>query len=190
VSWTAPITWTASVVTVAQMNQQIRDNMTVLKTSINDDGTLKAPQRLGGGSGTSTAAGSTNLNTLALASGLTAEDQLLFHVTCSEATQAVARLDIASTTDAVVIARLTVGGTMAAGVSGTWGVLIMQDQSAATQYNAVTYGGTTGGTCDEVRQNTGMTAWTGAWSVCLQHGGVTAGGTLRYRWSVYKCNGQ
>ena len=187
-SWHSPITWTASVVTVAQLNEQIRDNMTILKTSINDDGTLKAPMRLGGGSGTSTAAGSTNLNTLAL-SGLTAEDQLEFHVTASCLTAAVGRLDIASTTDAVVIARLTLGGTMGSGVSGTWIVLVMQEQSAATQYNATTAGGTTGGSCDETRQNTGMTAWTGSWSVCLQHGGIS-GGTLRYRWSVYKVNGQ
>jgi len=188
-AWTSPNkTWTAAVVTVADMNTYIRDQLDVLKTSINDNGTLKAPMRLGGGSGTSTAAGSTNLNTTAL-SGLTAEDQIVIHVTASCLTAAVGRLDIASTTDAVVIARLTLGGSMGSGVSGTWGVAIMQEQSAATQYNAVTYGGTTGGSCDESRQNIGMTAWTGSWSICLQHGGIS-GGTLRYRWQMYKWNGQ
>jgi hypothetical protein len=36
-----PKTWTAVVVTVADLNQHIRDNLNVLKTSIFDDGTLK-----------------------------------------------------------------------------------------------------------------------------------------------------
>lgn len=37
-AWTAPKTWTAEVVTAAMFNEQIRDNLAVLKTSINDDG--------------------------------------------------------------------------------------------------------------------------------------------------------
>ena len=39
-AWTTPKTWTASVVTVSDLNTHIRDNLNVLKTSINDDGTL------------------------------------------------------------------------------------------------------------------------------------------------------
>lgn len=41
-AWTTPITWTTSqLVDAATMNAQIRDNLNILKTSINDDGTLK-----------------------------------------------------------------------------------------------------------------------------------------------------
>lgn len=40
-AWTLPKTWTAVVVTVADLNTHIRDNLNILKTSINDDGTVK-----------------------------------------------------------------------------------------------------------------------------------------------------
>lgn len=36
--WVAPKTWSAVVVTVADLNQHIRDNLNVLKTWIGDDG--------------------------------------------------------------------------------------------------------------------------------------------------------
>lgn len=39
-SWTAPKSWTAVVVTVADLNTHIRDNLNVLKTAILDDGHL------------------------------------------------------------------------------------------------------------------------------------------------------
>lgn len=38
-SWVTPKTWSAVVVTVADLNQHIRDNLNILKTSISDDGT-------------------------------------------------------------------------------------------------------------------------------------------------------
>jgi len=34
------------------------------------------------------------------------------------------------------------------------------------------------------------TNWTGSWTLGLRHGGVTAGGTLRWSWAVYKQAGQ
>ncbi len=37
-SWPTVKTWTAVVVTVADMNTEVRDRMTLLKTSMNDDG--------------------------------------------------------------------------------------------------------------------------------------------------------
>lgn len=40
--WTSPKTWTAVVVTVSDLNTHIRDNLTILKTWINDDGSLRA----------------------------------------------------------------------------------------------------------------------------------------------------
>jgi hypothetical protein len=43
VAWTAPKTWTAAVVTVADLNTHIRDNLNVLKTSIDDNGHLFLP---------------------------------------------------------------------------------------------------------------------------------------------------
>jgi|SRR6185295_13819562 len=37
-AWSAPRTWTAAIVTVAQLNQEIRDNLLILKTWIGNDG--------------------------------------------------------------------------------------------------------------------------------------------------------
>lgn len=41
--WTTPKTWTAAVVTVAELNTHIRDNLNILKTSIDDAGHLIWP---------------------------------------------------------------------------------------------------------------------------------------------------
>lgn len=42
-AWTTPRTWIpGELVTATMMNEQIRDNMSILKTSINDDGSLKS----------------------------------------------------------------------------------------------------------------------------------------------------
>jgi hypothetical protein len=42
-AWTTPKTWTATVVTVVDLNTHIRDNLNVLKTSIDDAGHLIWP---------------------------------------------------------------------------------------------------------------------------------------------------
>ncbi len=40
--WTVPRTWVpGELVTATMMNTHVRDNLNLLKTSINDDGTLK-----------------------------------------------------------------------------------------------------------------------------------------------------
>jgi hypothetical protein len=47
VSWTAPRTWVAGeLATAALFNTHLRDNLNILKTSINDDGTLHSCARL------------------------------------------------------------------------------------------------------------------------------------------------
>src|SRR5579864_1108123 len=46
-AWTIPVTWTAGqLVSQVDLNAQIRDNENVLKTSINNDGTLHGCARL------------------------------------------------------------------------------------------------------------------------------------------------
>lgn len=44
--WTAPRTWTAAVVTVPQLNVDIRDNMICNHTDVNADGTITREKRL------------------------------------------------------------------------------------------------------------------------------------------------
>lgn len=140
-------------------------------------------------SGTDTAAGATNVDTVATGA-LTAKDSLLVVVTCSEATQAVARLDLYDQTDGQVIARLTAGGAMAAGVALLASVNLSPDPAAATTYLGLVNGFTTGGAVSELLRTTPLTAWTSGFTLALRHGGVTAGGTLSWKWTVLKVAGQ
>jgi len=42
-AWTAPRTWVSGeLVTSTQLNEQLRDNLLLLKTNIADDGTISA----------------------------------------------------------------------------------------------------------------------------------------------------
>lgn len=41
--WTTPVTWTADqLVKASDMNEQLRDNMTILKIAVDDDGRITA----------------------------------------------------------------------------------------------------------------------------------------------------
>lgn len=42
-SWTTPITWGSTVLTSPTLNAQVRDNMNVLKASLDDNGHLRLP---------------------------------------------------------------------------------------------------------------------------------------------------
>jgi len=140
-------------------------------------------------SGTDTDAAAKNVDTIATGA-LTAKDSLLVIVTCSEATQAVARLDLYTTTDSQNVARLTTGGTMGAGVALLAKAIISPDPAAATTYLGLVEGFTTGGGVSELLRTTSLTAWTTGFTLALRHGGVTAGGTLTWKWAVYKIAGQ
>lgn len=173
---------------MADLNTHIRDNLNVLKTSINDNGTLKAFYPLHKASGTSTATGVTDMDTYAI-SGLAADDALTFYISLSQITNATSQVSVYSTTDAAVLARLTAGGTINAGASIVADVVMMNDQSATTVYNACTNGSSTGGFVGETKATTGLTAWTGSWTVGLHYVSMSGAGTLRYRWTIYKTPG-
>jgi hypothetical protein len=61
-AWPSLKTWTASVVTVLDLNTEIRDRMALLKTSIADDGTINA--------------GTATIDTISLTTGLTTAGQV------------------------------------------------------------------------------------------------------------------
>lgn len=157
------------------------------------DGTWVAP--VGGqitllvaDSGTSTADVATNVDTVALASGLTAKDVLLVSVTFGSTTQATAGLVIRNDTDAVNL--FSVGGTINAGSGGSFFVLVSQRQTAATAIRAL--GAYSRNAASQTNDDapTFTTAWTGAWTLALRHAGVTAGGTFDWSWAVFKFAGQ
>lgn len=148
--------------------------------------------------GTNTTAAATNVATVAI-SGLTVKDQLLVMVTHSSATQGTAEPVLYNSTDSVVLAEyLNSINSVTTGVYSKWAGLLGVDQSSNTK--VVTWGiGTPGVTTGYMvtgsingQVATATTAWTGAWNLSLRTGtgGVTAGGTYRYRLSVYKIAGQ
>ncbi len=135
-------------------------------------------------SGTSTAAGATNVSTFAMASGLTALDRLIVMIHAESVTQATAGVQLYNSTDSVQIASLT--ASLGAGATMVGDVHVGQYQSSAVKIGS------------HAKMSTGIlntdatfaTAWTGAWTLALRHTGVTAGGTFRYNWGIYLLKGQ
>lgn len=142
-------------------------------------------------SGTDASAGATNVDTIAI-SGLTAKDRLLVYTVLESVTQQTTRPILASATDAnIELNTLSNGASHAAG--RTWGgsTLLQQVQSSATAYMAAgSIGSDAGVNGFSSAQTAVTTAWTAAWTLALRHGGVTAGGTFKWSWSVYKIAGQ
>lgn len=191
-SWTTPRTWVAGeIVTAALLNTHVRDNESVLKTNINDDGSLKNYQLLRANAGTDSNASATTVDTVAI-SGLTVKDAIEVRLILQAVTQQVARVDLVTTTDSNgVMAELTNQSVINAGnyVIGT--ALIQNGQNANTEIGGIGMTYQTGsGSHFKAVSFTATTPWTGSWTLGLRHGGVTSGGTFRFRWAVYKVAGQ
>jgi hypothetical protein len=137
-------------------------------------------------SGTDAAAGATDVSSVTI-SGLTAKDQLHITIANFASSQAVGSVSIRNQTDGV---NLAVIGAMTANTATVGSVTLFQSQGTSTTVWSVVnaYEGAND------RGNSTFagvaTAWTGSWSLALRHGGVTAGGTMQYRWNVYKIAGQ
>ena len=140
-------------------------------------------------SGTDTNAAATVIDTYALASQLTVKDSLLALVTLVSITQQTsAEFQIRNTTDDVSIAENTVA--IPAGSACVSVVLITIGQAAATETHGLWLGSMAGTDINIQKDQTNTTALTGAVTVGLRHGGVTAGGTLQWRWALYRVVGQ
>ena len=135
-------------------------------------------------SGTDTNASAATVDTYAMASGLTAKDTVLVEVTIEAITQAVATPLLYNTTDSVARCNLI---TLAAGEASIHQCYIRQAKSAATK--VLSNPGFGAGVANTT-VSTFVTAWTGAWTLGLRHGGVTAGGTFHWSWAVYVLRGQ
>lgn len=137
-------------------------------------------------SGTNADAGAANVDTFAMASGLTALDRLLILVALESVTQATANIEIYNATDSVRMQLIT--ASLAGGSSLVGQVACQQYQSAATKIGMV--GFINGVSPNLSNDATFSTAWTGPWTIALRHGGVTSGGTFKYSWGVWLLRGQ
>ena len=134
-------------------------------------------------SGTSTTTAAHNLDTVAI-SGLAAGDMLLVIGTVDQAAQTSAgQFAIYNNTDAVNITGDFLP-TVGAGGIGRAFLYIMQSQQATTTITSIGARQTGGIVMGDGSAFT--TAWTGSWTLAFRSAGQTAGGTHRWRWSVYR----
>lgn len=167
--------------------------------------TVVSPGTVGGvillceSDGTNTTASATNVATCAI-SGLTIKDTLEVHVRHSSVTQTTAEPLLYNSTDSVnLLTNLNGAAAIAANTYG--GAVVTLGCDPATNTIIYSQGDVTvaagSGTITSVIPNynqiaAATTAWTGSWTMALRTGagGVTAGGTYRYRIAVYKRAGQ
>lgn len=142
------------------------------------------------GQGTSTAAGATTVDSVAI-SGLTAADTIYVYYSIYSVTAATAAVVLYSVTDSAVLLDLSAGASIAGGNFIFGQGQLQQAVSASTTVAAVAQAINQGLTRkDSLGFPTVTTAWTGSWTLGLRHGGVTATGTFKYVWSVFKMAGQ
>jgi hypothetical protein len=152
-----------------------------------------APLLLKANSGTTTTATAENVDTVAI-SGLTAKDTLFIYYTMESVTQATANPRFYNDTDAVLIAQVNNRLAISAGGKLIGHAQAMQAQSAATRVfgiaTDINFGVADTTLLGSAHDVTFTTNWTGSWTLALRQGGVTAGGTFKWSWSVYKVPGQ
>lgn len=151
------------------------------------------------GSGTSTNVLANNLATCSI-SGLTALDQLEIRITLDAATAGTGTAQLYSSTDSLTIMDLMAGGsslTVNSDYHGTANLMPNQRDNKTYLTNIVevggaapTGGGQTGSSTSRYGSYALSTAWTGSWTLALRSGGVSATGSLKWSWVVYKRAGQ
>lgn len=141
--------------------------------------------------GSTTNAAAEDVDTFAI-TGLTVKDTLKIEVSIQAVTQNTASVLLRNSTDGVTITDVwdSGAGAFTAGTNQTNDITVRNYQSATTLVGAVSVyrsaaaGAIIGGA------STFTTDWTGAWTIALRQGGVTAGGTFRWSWAIYKVAGQ
>ncbi len=154
--------------------------------------TIAAGQPLHAASGTDTNAAATTVDSVAL-TGLTANDSLLIITEFITVTQNTAQALLYSVTDSVSLAQVSQSPLASGGNPACMGVAIMKTPQGSTTSISSIFQGMQGTSTrwDYFAYATSVTAaWTSNWTLGLRHGGVTAGGTFKWAWAVYKLLGQ
>jgi hypothetical protein len=144
------------------------------------------------GSGTDTNTAATNLDTYALASQLTVKDTLLIEYELEQVAQAAsAAHQFYNSTDSVS-AGITFGGSsMSAGHQGMGRCWLSTLQSSSKAIGQVGQSVRFAvAVSNDNNLATFTTDWTGAWTLALRSGGQTSGGTIKWKWAIYKLAGQ
>lgn len=158
-------------------------------TSVAGTSLTGIPVLLRANSGTTTNAAAENVDTVAI-TGLTANDVLLVQVLVGSVTQDTASIQLYNSTDSVVVSQPDSAAALVAGETLQSTQTLMQSQNSATAVFGRADGYSTAGARNNITAATVVTNWTGSWTLALRQGGVTAGGTLRWKWQVYRVQGQ
>lgn len=139
-------------------------------------------------SGTSTAVGATNVDTIAI-TGLTLLDRLWIKIDAVSSANTTANIGIYNATDSVALN--TSVASLASGATLMLTCDVTQSQASATSIDTKLEGKDSVPTVyNSIVVAAVATAWTGSWTLAFRHGGVAGGGTLQWKWSVYKLAGQ
>ncbi len=148
-------------------------------------------------SGTTTNASAENFTLYAFSAGdLTVKDRLLVVGTWEAVTQQTASLFLYNSTDSKNLAEVDGTAAITAGLVCSSFTYLMAAQSSSTLISAigsasrVSADNTNTNPLGNTFRNTVTTAWTGTWTLVLRQGGVTAGGTGRYEFTVFRLVGQ
>lgn len=140
-------------------------------------------------SGTDTNASAATVDSVAL-SGLTAKDIIVVDAWTEAVTANVATPQLYHVTDGITLGVIG-NNPHAAGVSYDIRSHIYQSQNSATRLIAANkLEASTTVIFADYTSTGGATAFTSPWTLGIRHGGVTATGTFRWRWNVYKQAGQ
>lgn len=147
-----------------------------------------------GNSGSTANAAAENVDTYAFAANeLTAKDTVIIELTIEAITQNTASVLLQNSTDGVTIVDVWDSGLGAfpLGREMITTIKLRQLQSSATSVMGKGIGGTDANAAINTQGLAAfVTAWTGAWTLALRQGGVTAGGSFRWSWAVYVLRGQ
>lgn len=140
--------------------------------------------------GSDTSAAATTVDSIAI-SGLTQLDTLRVIVNVETVTQNTAQVQLYSVTDAMNLVAVSPSPLSTASSTSYGEALFRQRNTLNTWVEAMFQGMTSSpARVDVIAISNTTTAWTAPWTLGLRHGGVTAGGTLRWSWAVYKLAGQ
>lgn len=144
---------------------------------------------LASGNGSDSNAAAANVASVTV-NGLTADDTIVVAYQL-EAVAVGVSVFVSNTTDGVNLVSVTGGGSLSSGALVLGQARARQRQGTSTAVCAISDGQILGGArSDAATLASVATAWTGTWVLSLRHGGVGAGGQLKWAWVVYKMAGQ
>lgn len=148
-------------------------------------------QLLHSANGTDATAGATTVDSFVVPA-LTAKDILFVIYGMESVTQQTADALLYDVTNAASLISLAASGAITAGGSIDGYAQIQQRQGNASSTYILAQGlNQAAARKDQLTFAALGTPWTtGGWTMGLRHGGVTAGGTYKYNWSVYVLRGQ